>query len=280
MIKIYNATSDLYLELNDYLEDLAAEIAAAELSGEELTIDYKILFLLKPDDLFALAKKRTAQRGRFAKGEKGESLLEKFAMTDDERDFFDEQLDTGAAEVFKKLAAWAKDIDEAYQHEVCFGDTELTGAVDTFSSPRTINDTSLAMTANQYAGYYLVFDDYPLLKFTILSNTTNSITIAADESFPFTVASPMAFSIFSATKVYIIYKINIASTWDANMLQGIENAIQEALVTFIIKEWYLVSRLMDDFEIEQARYLKESDKIRSQLYHVKTPTRRTTDFFN
>lgn len=279
MIYIYNATDNAYLDIEAYLTELETALAAAEESGDPITTVYQVLFLHDLASLFTLAKKRTALRGRYAKGQQGESLMEVYAMTDDEQDFFDDTIKTAAAEVFKRLSAYSKTIDQAYRHDVSFGDPVVSGTAEIVAN-NVITDSGLALTPNALIGYKLVITTPGLLanqERVIASNTATTITLAT--AFDSDI-SGLDFAIFTQTNKYIAYYLLAASTWDNNMLQGIENAIQEALVTYIIKEWYLINRFMDDFSIEEGRYLNDLRKINSHLYQSKKPVRRPADFFS
>jgi len=193
MTYIYNATDEMFLSLEDYF----AEIVTSESDS------YFVVFLVDIEDLFVAVKKKTALRGRFAKGPNGEPLLDKIAITDDERDLFDDTLLRGAPEVFTKLAAWAKLVDQAYKHDVTFGDDLVTK--------------------------------------------------------------------------YIIYSVSMDLNWDINMLQGVDNAIWNALIAYLVKTWYYLNRYAEDYAAEEIEYQNETTKIRSQLMHTKAPIRRPAD---
>ena len=193
LIYIYNATDNVFNSLDEYLDGLSANA----------TDSYFVVFLVNISDLFVAVKKKTALRARFAKGQNGESLLDQLVMTDDELDFFTDTIKQGAPGVFRKLSAWAKLIDQAYKHDVTFGD--------------------------------------------------------------------------DAVSKYIIYSISMDLNWDINMLQGVDNSIWNALVSYAVKTWYYLNRYAEDYEAEEGQYQVEISNIRSQLMQTKAPIRRPVD---
>lgn len=266
---IYNADTKTYLNIASYLSKLVSN------TGDVL----RVLFLSNLDTIFNGAKRRTAMRARFATGQQGESLLSKIAMSDDERDWFDEIIKNGSSEIFRKLTPWAREIDEACRHNVKFGDPISSGAV-TGVVTTTINDTSKAMTVNALAGYKLVITSPgPQMnqERTIVSNTATGIVI--DTAFSTNVTG-LEYVIFTQTDDFIIYYINMDLEWDINMLQGVDASIMEALILYTIKEWYLINRMADDYTIEQGKFDNELMKIKGQLMQKKTPNRRPVDFFS
>jgi len=279
---IYNSNTFLYKNLTDYLAGIASD------TGDI----YHVLFLNDLDAIFEGAKKRTAMRGRFALDQ-----LDKIALTDDEKDWFDEVIKNGGSEIFRKISAYSKDINEAYKHDVPFGNPVYSGAITSVLS-LVVSDSTKSMTVNELAGYKLVITsqgDQLNQERTILSNTANTITL--DSGFT-TDITGMEYAVFTQTSRYIIYFMSLdtglkritysdgttitkdtKTGWDVNMIQGIDASITEALIGYAIKEWYLINRMMEDYEIEASRYNNELVKIRNQINQGKKPARRVTDFF-
>lgn len=269
MIYLYNTTKYNYQSISDYLESIAKEQGSI----------YHVLIMTGMDDIFEDAKQRTAIRGRLASTKEGASLLEAYAMTDDERDIFEKTIKNGAAEIFKKLSAWCKGIREAYRHNVSFGAPIFSGAIDSIAGAQ-VNDVSQAFTENSLAGYKLVITSPGTqmnVERTIISNAATGIIL--DSAFTSDVTG-LEYSIFTDTDKYIIYYLELDTNWDINMLLGVEAAVKEALILHTIKEWYKANRFMDDFDIENTNYETELTKIRSQLIQSKVPYRRPTDMFS
>ena len=268
MLYLYNTNDNSYLTMIQYLQEIEA--------GSEDT--YQVIFGFNLADLFTHAKKRTAIRGRYAKDDQGSPMLEKMAMTDDEQELFDDWIKVAAPEVFRCLSAWAKNLDYAYRHDVNFGIPGISGSADSVDGA-VITDSSLALTPDAQIGKKLVVVSPGLLanqERTITDNSADTITLSSPFDSDIT---GLDFVICDATAKYIVYYIEVDTGWDANMLQGVENAIQESLVTYIIKEWYKINRLRDDFLTEEVAYQTELAKISSQLFQRKTPIKRPADWF-
>lgn len=195
MIRLYNiANAETLADNNTYLQELVDNPDGS----------YLVIFLQDLDQLFTAVKKKTAYRGRFAKGDKGQSLLDQIAITDDERTYFDSVIQSAGPEVANKLSAWAKNIDQAYRYNVSFN--------------------------------------------------------------------------YSQEK-YIVFMISMSDSWDPYNLDGVDKAIQEALVSYVVKHWYYDNRYSDDFAAEEVFYQSEINKIRRILFMSKVPIRRPVDMF-
>lgn len=196
MIRLYNiANAETLTDNNDYLEELVANPDGS----------YLVIFLHDLDQLFTEVKKKTAYRGRFARGDKGQSLLEQIAITDDERSYFDSVIQSAGPEVMTKLSAWARNIDQAYRYNVTFN--------------------------------------------------------------------------YSQEK-YIVFMISMSDAWDPYNLEGVDKAIQQALVSYVVKHWYYDNRYSEDFAAEEVFHQAELNKIRRILFMSKVPIRRPVDMFS
>jgi hypothetical protein len=100
MLYLYDNTTDtfspLYRTAFENLDEMINPQAVID------TTVYDLVFFASLTDIFTMAKRRSAIRARFAKDEAGNPLVEKIAITDDERDWYDDILPQGAGEVFKK----------------------------------------------------------------------------------------------------------------------------------------------------------------------------------
>jgi hypothetical protein len=275
MLFLYNNLTDVYRELYRKAYENMDEYLGSE--TEDTTV-FEIMFVISLNDIFEQAKRRTAMRGKYAKDEQGGPLLEKFAMTDDEQDFFNEILPRGSSEVFSKLSAYAKDVVNAHRVNAIFGAKTVTGNVTSVNDV-IITDTSLTLTENALKGYRLVITtegDLKDMERDIVSNTSNTITI--DMPFEDDITD-LSYAVYNPNEKYCIYSVKITLSWDINQLQAAEASITESLVLYIIKEWYLINRLMDDYGIEESRYQQQLQGIRDALMHRTTFVRRPADLF-
>lgn len=270
MILLYNTSTHTYTNVTDYLTSIA---------DSEGNI-YRLLMLFNLDTLFEGTKKRTAWRSRFAKDEQGKSLTAKLAITDDERDMFDDLMQRGSNEVFRKMSAWAKDIPGANRFNVKFGTPVVSGSVTSGGTTAVLTDDSLALTVNELAGYKLVITSAGLeqnQERTIVSNTLDTITL--DSAFT-TDVDGLEYSVMTQTDDFIVYYLDMSLEWDLNMVHQAYDSAREALISYFVKEWFMVNRYLDDAAIEGGKYDIEMVKIKQALSQRKTPLRRSGEIFS
>ncbi len=278
MLYLYNNSTEVYRDL--YRQAFENWHEYMDGDTDDLTA-YEIMFVMGLDDIFTEAKRRTSLRGRFAKGKEGGSLLETIAMTDDERDFFDSIMPNGSAEVFKKMLAFSKEVNNAHQFNVSFGAKLIEGSITAISSDlAVITDSAQSLTPNALTGQRLVITtagDYENLERDITGNTATTISLAE----PFQAdLTDLEYAVYNPAEKFVIYSVRLDLNWEFNMLANVEAAVKEALILYAIKEWYLTNRYMDDHSIEETRYQQELTKIRSGLIQQRTITRRPTDQFS
>ena len=276
MVYLYNTETDTYKDL--YRQSFNN---LPEYLGEEVKdiLHYNILFVVNIGDIFTQAKKRTALRGRFAKGKDGEALLDTIEMTDDDRSFIDDILPSGAAEVYKKMSAWSKNIINGLKYNVSFGVITASGTVISVDGA-VITDTFLNLIASALKGQKLVItsgDDLKDQEREISDNTVTTITLAS----PFLEdITGLSYKTYNVSDKHILFSVSMDLNWDPNMLQVVDTAIKEALIQYLLKEWYLTNRYLPDAEIEDRKYQVELTKIRSGLMQSKVPYRRPSDMFS
>lgn len=276
MIYLYNTVADTYRDLYrtpyESLEEFLSDF-------EEDSEIYKVVYLVSLSDVFEKAKQRSAFRGRFAKDAQGAGMLDSFMLTNDELSYINNIVQVCAAEVFKKVSAWCKNNVNAFQQNISFGNKIVNGSI-TSATGTTITDSSASFIVNGLTGYKIIILDSDSNiheeERDIISNSETSIVI--DRAFSED-PTGLEYGIYNPDEKYIAYFLNMDSNWDKNMLQNAEAAINEAYVTFILKEWYLVNRYMDDYTIEETKYQNELKKIRSSLMQGKTPYRRPVSNF-
>jgi len=269
---ILNADQYLYYDLEDWLE----AIEAGEI-GDSLFL----LFLHPIEGLFEKIKRRAALRGKLARDDKGNSQLESFQITEDERDIFLDFLQTGSADIFRQISGFSKMINSAFRFNVKFGDPELSSEFTSVSPDGlTITDSSLTMTINQYQGMKLVITSPGLLENqerTIVSNGTETFVI--DEAFTGDVTG-LEYVISAQTEDYIlIYSIFDVTKFDTNVILGIDALFEKCFIGTVLRDWYLQNRFMPDYEIE-AKLLKDAISDLRMSYFQSMKPYRATPFFN
>ena len=275
MLYLYDNTTDtfspLYRTAFENLDEMINPPAVID------TTVYDLVFFASLTDIFTMAKRRSAIRARFAKDEAGNPLVEKIAITDDERDWYDDILPQGAGEVFKKISAFAKNVTNAYKYGVTFGAKTASGTVESVVGV-TITDSSLSLTPSALIGHKLVItsDDLKDQQKTIADNTANTITL--EEAWEQDITG-LSYNVYAPSDDYVMYGVKMDNNWDPNMLQLCDKAILEALVSFTLKEWYLANRYGDEYTIEEAKYQKQLLEVKSSLNRGKIPYRRPADFF-
>jgi hypothetical protein len=270
MILLYNTSDKTYVNVTTYLTSIEAS------AGN----NYRLIMLFNLDTLFEGTKKRTAWRSRFAKNEQGESRIDHLAITDDERDMFDDLMKRGCNEVFMKMSAWAKNIAGANRFNVKFGEPVESGSVTSGGTTAVLTDSEQAFVVNELAGYKLVITSAGLeqnQERTIVSNTADTITL--DSAFTTDVDS-LEYAVMTQTDDFIVYYLDMNTTWDLNMIHQAWGSTLEALITYFVKEWFIVNRYMDDAQIETTQYEIELVKIKQALSQRKTPLRRNGEIFS
>lgn len=270
---ILNADQYLYYSLEDFLIALEAQ---------ETGDSFYVLYAFPIDALFEKIKRRSALRGKLAKDQQtGASALENFQVTEDERDIFIDFLQTGAAEIFRQISGFSKEINAAFRFNVPFGDPEFSSTISSVSPDGlTITDASLNMTVNAYQGMKLVITEPGLLENqerTIVSNTDTTFVI--DSPFGGD-PSAMQYIVAAQTENYIlIYSLFDISKFDTNMIQGIDALFEKCLIATVLKEWYLINRFMDDYQIEEMLLKNAISDLRMSYFQSYKPY-RATPFFN
>lgn len=277
MVYLYNTSTTAFKDIYRHAYNSLAEYMLNESDDAE---HCKILFVISMDNVFNRAKERTAYRARFAKDPStGKSLLDHLVISDDERDYFDDQMRSGAADVFAKLSAWAKDTANAFKFNVTFGVVSSEGTIGSVSG-NVLTDSSQSLAADALIGHTLVIvssGDYLDQEAEVTDNTETTLTLAAPFSGDITGQS---FKTYDPSKKHILYDIKMSLDWDANMIERAETAISEALITYFIWQWYLINRYLDDANVELVKYKEELLKIREALSQRKTPLRRSGEIFS
>lgn len=271
----YILNADAYLYLN--LEDFVLAINAGE-TGDR----YLLLFAYPIDPLFEKIKRRAALRGKLAKDQQGNSQLESYQITEDERDIYLDFLQTGSAEIFKQISGFSKEINSAFRFNVKFGDPEFSSAISEVDITELIlTDSSIdPMTVNAYQGMKLVIISPGLLENqerTIVSNTVDTFTI--DTPFDDDVTD-LEYMVSAQTEDYILIYSNFdLSKFDTNVLLGMDALFEKCFIGTILRDWYLINRFMEDYQIEESLLKNAISDLRMHYFQSMKPY-RATPFFN
>jgi len=66
------------------------------------------------------------------------------------------------------------------------------------------------------------------------------------------------------SEYYIHFTINENKTYqDENMYQFLDSKLKEALIAYVLKEWYQLASLMQDFQIQEMKYNDLISEVRS-----------------
>jgi hypothetical protein len=240
---------------------------------------YDVLYFVNLTDVFTIAKRRSSLRARFARDAEGRPLVENLAMTDDERDWFDDIMPIGSAAIFKKLSAFAKGIQHAHKYGVTFGGKVAVGTIESIAG-NIISDSSLSLTPSALKGYKLVLtsgtEDLINQEQLILDNTANTITVQVPWEQDVT---GLSFNIYNPSEDYVLYTVRLDTNWDLNMIHNVESSVMEAMISYALKEWYLINRYMDDYAIEDAKFKSYLSQIKSSLDQGVNTTERPMDMF-
>lgn len=270
---ILNADEYLYYSMEDYL----LAVQAGE-TGD----NYALLFAHAIDPLFEKIKRRAALRGKVAKDQQGNSRLDELMITEDERDIYIDALQTGSAEIFRQISGFSKLINSAFRFNVNFGDPEFSSAISSVNGTNLIlTDSALdPMTVNAYAGMKLVIISPGLLENqerTIVSNDDDSFTI--DSVFGGDVTG-LEYIVAAQTEKYILIYSNFDVTkFDTNMIIGIDALLEKMYIGTVLRDWYLLNRFMDDYQVEAALLKASVSDLRMSYFQSMTPY-RATPFFN
>jgi hypothetical protein len=269
---ILNADQLLYYSLDHYLDAL----------GEKETGDTLMMLFVYPiEDLWTKIKRKAAIRGKNAKDDKGNSLLEEYYISDDEQDLFLSWLRTESSKIFKRISAYSKLINSAFRFNVNFGEPILSSSVSSVSTDGVnIYDLSLNMTPSQYAGMKLVITTPGILENqerTIVSHNNEMFTL--DSGFTSDITG-LAYIISAQTEKHIlIYSMSGVNKFDTNLIEGVDSLLEKMFVGSVLKEWYLIKRFMDDWKIESEMLADDVTELRRHFYTQVSTTRKFNEIF-
>ena len=267
----YILNSDQYLYYN--LEDYVNALNAGE-TGDVM----QLLYVFPIDGLFEKIKRRSALRGKLVKDEQGESRTGEFQMTEDERDIFIDFLQTGSAKIFREISGFSKQINAAYRFNVNFGDPEFSSLVTSVVG-NTVNDLSLTMEVNAYAGMKLVITSPGLMENeerTIVSNTDDAFIVNTAFSGDIT---GLEYIVAAQTEKHIcIYSLMDLPYFDTNVILGIDALFEKCFIGTVLRDWYLTNRFMEDYQVEETLLRDSISDLRMHYFQSMKPYRATPFF--
>lgn len=107
-VQVYDTVTSAYIALATYI---------AALSDTDKDTAVTIRFMYRIDQILDEAKKITSLRTRTVGDKEQANIIE---LTEDEATLFTEQLEEIAGEIAKKLLAWSKGMNQAYQFNASF----------------------------------------------------------------------------------------------------------------------------------------------------------------
>ena len=269
MIKIYNATTEVYQTLEDYLGSIDTSVA------------YYVVFAYDRADLFDKVKQMSAYRGKNVKDKEGKRLLENIAMTTDEQELFDRYLLRGVTNIFKSIGGFAKNIENALQMEGKIGLVTYNGTVISIMP----GDVILTVFDTPVDNDILIGSDIIITSGTedgqrrdIVANSGVSIQI--DSAFNTDVTGE-TYDIFDPEggNDHVLVHINLSDKWDLNMLQGADAVLEDAIISFILYNWFSLSGADIFVNLELSNFQEQKANLKSHLMHQTTPSRRPASFF-
>lgn len=270
---ILNATNYNYLTMEQYLAELQVPSETAD--------TYYLLFAFPIEALFEKIKRRAALRAKVARDQQGNSQLDSFILTEDERDIYLDYLQSGAGEIFKQVSGFSKNIASAFRFNVSFGTPVVDSTVVSVSGDGlTITDSALTMTVNAYAGMKLVITSAGLLENqerTIVSNTATAFVVSS--AFSGDVTSLEYVVSIQTEKFILIYSAMNVLGFDTNMILGMDALFEKCFIGTVLRDWYLINRFMPDYEIEKV-LLKDAISDLRMHYFQTLKQERATEFFN
>jgi len=289
MIKIFNADNSTYLYLKDYLEALELVLEAEdEEELDEFTAAYRLVYMYLKSNLFTEVKRRTALRGKYLRDDKGKPMIDKVAMTNDEKSIFSDYVYDAAVQVFNRLSGYARGIEDAFRlsQSVTVTMTGTSGSAyvtirntEYYATHVTDLPTTCAnfITANAAAllGEGIICT-HPTGTATLIFATEEPDRPLHDDLDFINIPITGNLAGTGADVVeYIIFHFNLDEYLDTNLAEILDKTIERAFIHYVIKEWYedigSPDAVMEDrkYQIAYAEILSRSHKLNT---NVKRPT--------
>lgn len=231
--ELKDTLSAYFEQIYDSQEIVSSTTPATE---EEAKPDL-LIFSNNLDTLFEKVKKRTAYRARTMFDDKGNSLFDAYALTDDERDYFDEAIKPGSDWIFNELTKRTKNVVNAYL----------------FDAMEKVDEYDAAKTYLQ--GDTVYYQD-KLYKCKYDNTTQVPTDTYYWEEQP----------LYMDAHNKILYWMDPGENYNVNTFPVIDGAITESLVLYVLKEWYKTVGLYNDSKLTEDEYFAQIGKIKTNLW--------------
>jgi len=67
----------------------------------------------------------------------------------------------------------------------------------------------------------------------------------------------------------LIYKVVLPTQWDDNISKLLDENIESALISYVIKEWFRINGIMDRYQVENENYKTLLSKIKGNVVYRK-----------
>jgi len=244
------AKADLFKALSVYVGINMAEATPEEIAAVQVeTIPFELLvFFYKTEDIFEEVYKRTSYIARSRRDkETKEHLLDVISMTMDDESVFNPFLIDASVKVFERLAPFTREVSGAYMYKLVSGIAAPVSGTTYDKGDKVLYLTKV---------------------YELTGATTQTVGT------PFDPALWTAKSDAYYTEDKLEY-VTLRPDWfNMNALQGVDTAIFEALVSFIMGQWFMMV-----YPDEAATYLERFStylqSITSSINSQNRPINRT-----
>jgi len=211
-----------------------------------------VMFIYLIEDIFSEVKKITAIRARSIKNKAGDSLIDEYAMTDDELSIFSTFCKNASTDLYSIFVAFCKAITPGYLHDV--GEIIPLFDISTIYHPDDI----------------IKYDNkiYKCISTSAYLTPVSELGSTIWENLPDWID----------TKEKIIFVIDYDPEYKINVINFIESKIKNCLICYVLGEWYSMVGLKDMELSYKSNYVDQKDSIMGNLFNLK-PTRRAYSEF-
>ncbi len=260
MFIIRDIATDLLLDWDGYIDDITKD--------DEV---YDLQFMWPIEDILTEAKRRSAYAGKYARNQRGETMIHEVALTADEQTMLEKWLDDGGKELYNIFHPYAQDREQAYQFDVAqtirtFHDK---GSITGYTTP-ILTDSTKEWTDDEHISRFcrIIGGDANAEEFTIADNAGQTLTFTEPpppDEFEVEPEVGDSYDILSGgtSKDYFLYRLKIETDWDVNNIRAINAAVQDALIQFTLAKWYEVIGKIDSYQLALAEYQKLYTKIKA-----------------
>lgn len=233
----------------------------------------KIRFLFLKDKIFSHVSLRTQYRARSMKDEKGQSLIDDYAVSEDERDAFNIHLDTASYDVFNSVLKMTKgiDVDDAISvdHFTALTGTDWTCAAGSNAMVSAANGDVVTDGLNVGDKVKIQDEVHIVESITDLKN--------------FTLESNLITALLTGTTIYFndgsiskddYVEISIVDNagYKDSTVKYVDNLMEQCLILYVMKEWYMLTGLDQEMAKFDAMYnLKKAELVNKGLFDLRKP---------